>query len=193
MLSFACVVLAAGAGTRFGTPKGAATGPDGDTFAETIARSAAEAGADPIVVVAHESHAVPAGTRRVENPDPMSDPIVSLRLGLAQLANTGVEGTLVWPVDCPFVKTETITAVVEAAASRNAIIAVPSYGARRGHPSWFAREVWLELMTVEQGGARAVIRRDETRVLHVPVDDRAILADIDTRADLAEALAEWPT
>jgi molybdenum cofactor cytidylyltransferase len=193
MLSFACVVLAAGAGTRFGAPKGAATGPDGDTFSQSIARAAGEAGADPIVIVAHEAHTVPAGTRRVENPDPMSDPIVSLRLGLAQLANTSVQGTLIWPVDCPFVKAETLTALVEAASARNAIIAVPSYGARRGHPSWFAREVWPELMTVEEGGARAVIRRDEKRVLHVPVDDRAILADIDTRVDLAEALAEWST
>lgn len=192
MLSFACVVLAAGAGTRFGAPKGAATGPDGATFTQSIARTAKEAGADPIVVVAHESHAVPPGTRRVENPDSASDPIVSVRLGLAQLANTSVPGTLIWPVDCPFVKAATVTSLVEAALARGAVIAVPSYGARRGHPSWFAREVWPELMTVEEGGARAVIRRDDTRVLHVPVDDRAILADIDTRDDLAEALAEWP-
>lgn len=193
MFSFACVVLAAGAGTRFGTPKGGATSPDGETFAQTIARAAGAAGADPVVVVAHEDHVAPYGTRRVENPDPMSDPIVSLRLGLVQLDNTSVQGTLVWPVDCPFVKAETVTALVNAAAERDAVIAVPSYGARRGHPSWFAREVWPELMTVKDGGARAVIRRDETRVLHVPVDDRAILADIDTRADLAEALAEWST
>ncbi|CAN5322693.1 NTP transferase domain-containing protein [soil metagenome] len=193
MLSFACVVLAAGAGTRFGAPKGAAIGPDGDTFAQTIARAAGVAGADPIVVVAHAAHAVPDGTRRVENPNPMSDPVASLRLGLAQLVNTDVDGTLVWPVDCPFVKSETVTVLVEATASRNALIAVPSYGARRGHPSWFARDVWPELMTVEDGGARAVIRRDEKRVLQVPVDDRGILADIDTRADLAEALSEWPT
>lgn len=193
MLSFACVVLAAGAGTRFGSPKGAATGRDGDTFAQSIARAAGEAGADPIIVVANGAIEVPAGTRRVENPDPTSDPVVSLRLGLAQLANASVQGTLIWPVDCPFVRADTVTTLVETAAARNAVIAVPSYGARRGHPSWFAREVWSELMTVEEGGARAVIRSDEKRVLHVPVDDRAILADIDTRADLAEALAEWPT
>jgi CTP:molybdopterin cytidylyltransferase MocA len=193
MLSFACVVLAAGAGTRFGAPKATATTPEGDTFAESIARSAREAGADPIIVVAPEAHPVPEGTRRVENADPRSDPVVSLRLGLAQLANTSVSGTLVWPVDCPFVKQETVTALVEAVASSDAVIAVPSYGARRGHPAWFAREVWPELMTVEKGGARAVVRRDERRVLHVPVDDRSILADIDTQADLAEALAEWPT
>jgi CTP:molybdopterin cytidylyltransferase MocA len=191
MLSFACVVLAAGAGTRFGGPKAAATNPDGDTFTECITRTAREAGADPIIVVAPKAHTVPVGTRRVENADSGSDPVVSLRLGLAQLANTSVRGTLVWPVDCPFVKQETVAALVEAAASRNPVIAVPSYGARRGHPAWFAREVWTELMTVENGGARAVVRRDEKRVLNVPVDDRSILADIDTQADLAEALAEW--
>jgi molybdenum cofactor cytidylyltransferase len=193
MLSFACVVLAAGAGTRFGAPKGGVIGPDGDTFTQSIARAAGEAGADPIIVVTHGNQEAPAGTRRVENPDPTSDPVVSLRLGLAQLANTSVQGALIWPVDCPFVKADTVTTLVQAVASRDAVIAVPSYGARRGHPSWFAREVWYELMTVEDGGARAVMKRDEKRVLHVPVDDRAILADIDTRADLAEALAEWPT
>ena len=55
-------------------------------------------------------------------------------------------------------------------------------------PSWFARDTWRDLLTVTDGGARAVIaQRAATRgaVTEVPVEDRGILRDIDTRGDLA--------
>jgi CTP:molybdopterin cytidylyltransferase MocA len=55
---------------------------------------------------------------------------------------------------------------------------------RRGHPAYFHRDTWRELMTVPAGGARAVIRAYEGRVETVSVRDIGVLRDIDTVGDL---------
>jgi molybdenum cofactor cytidylyltransferase len=61
---------------------------------------------------------------------------------------------------------------------------VPVHKSRRGHPTWFHRDTWRELMTVADGGARAVIRAQPARVGEVEVPDAGVLRDIDTRGDL---------
>ena len=61
---------------------------------------------------------------------------------------------------------------------------IPVFESRRGHPGWFHRETWRELMTVPDGGARAVIHANPARVAEVEVSDSGILRDIDTRAYL---------
>jgi molybdenum cofactor cytidylyltransferase len=75
-------------------------------------------------------------------------------------------------------------AVLDAARRTSAPIVVPVYEGRRGHPVWFARETWRELMTVADGGARAVVHAYGARVHEVPVSDAGVLRDIDTPADL---------
>lgn len=190
--SFACVVLAAGAGTRFGAPKAAAKLRDGTRFVDSVARAAQTGGADPVVVVLPQGVLAPAQTRAVINPAPESEQIASLRLGLARLANTGVDGTLAWPVDCPLVAPETVREIARAAGQRNAPIVVPTFDGRRGHPTYFARGVWPDLMAVEEGGAQAIVRSYGDSVVSVAVDDEAVLADIDTAAELEQTPAQRP-
>jgi molybdenum cofactor cytidylyltransferase len=49
----------------------------------------------------------------------------------------------------------------------------------------FLRSVFEEIArTPDDLGARAVVRRDASRVLEIAVDDPGILRDIDTPADL---------
>jgi molybdenum cofactor cytidylyltransferase len=187
---FACVILAAGAGTRFGGPKGLAVLPDGASFTERIVNTVRECGAARIVVVSGRGHAVPDGAEGVVNPDPASEQIASLRLGLAHLADALVAGTLVWPVDSPLVRPETIHAILDAAFGRGAAITIPTFEGRNGHPTCFARGVWPELLAAQVGGAREVIHRDDSRVLRVSVSDAAVLVDIDTREDLSRAVRE---
>jgi CTP:molybdopterin cytidylyltransferase MocA len=158
--------------------------PNGTTFLEAIARAATDAGADPVVVVLPTGSRAPRGTHAVINPDSTSEQIASLRLGLEQLADSAVDGALVWPVDCPLVRPETAVALLHAARASGAPVAIPVNGGRRGHPTYFARAVWPELMTATEGGARQVVRRREAELIEVPVDDAAILTDVDTKADL---------
>ena len=181
---FAAIVLAAGAGTRFGEPKAGAALPDGRRFLEAVVEECITSGADPVIAVVSPGTEVPAGARGVVNAKPMDEQVKSLRLGLAQLANTSVGGVLVWPVDHPFALATSALAVVDAARRTGAPIVVPVHDGKRGHPVWFARETWRELMTVADGGARAVVHAYGARVHDVPVDDAGVRRDIDTKGDL---------
>lgn len=182
------MILAAGAGTRFGEPKASALVRPGTRFVDAVVESARDAGASHILVVGAPGLAMPARAVLVANARATGEQIESVRLGLARLANTSVVGALVWPVDHPFVRGDTARALASAARATRAPIALPVHAGRRGHPAWFARETWRELMTVADGGARTVVRAYGARVLEVPVDDAGVLRDVDTRADLACAL-----
>jgi CTP:molybdopterin cytidylyltransferase MocA len=183
----ALVIVGAGAGTRFGGPKAVATLSDGRRFLDVIVETAQAAGLDPIVAVLPPGVAAPAGVRIVANAKPSSEQIVSVRLGLALLTSAPVSSALLWPVDHPFVRLESVLAILDAARRTGAQIAVPVYESRRGHPGWFHRDIWRELMTVADGGARAVIRADPSRVREVDVADRGVVRDVNTRADLERA------
>ena len=186
---FGCVVLAAGAGTRFGEPKAGALVRDGVRFIDAVVETARLAGADPIVVVVPPGFTAPAGVRAVVNPDAAGEQIKSLRLGLGQLTNSTVTGALVWPVDHPFVRLESVLAVVDSAKRTAAPIVIPVYDGKRGHPAWFVRDTWRELVTVAEGGARTVVRAYGPRVMDVLVTDAGVVRNVDTRADLAAAHA----
>ena len=180
--SVACIVLGAGAGKRYGGPKADALLPDGTRFVDRISAVASEAGAGPIIAVLPADIGRPLGTTVVRG-NPEAEQIVSLRLGLAQLANTSVAGVLVWPVDHPHVARDTVLAVIDAFRRTNAPIVIPTFGGRRGHPSVFARETWRELMTVERDGARGVIHAYDARVVEVDVQDDAVLRNMNTTTD----------
>jgi CTP:molybdopterin cytidylyltransferase MocA len=182
---FAAIILGAGAGTRFGEPNASVEVGPGERFVDRVARTAAESGAEPIVAVLSPGVEPPAGVRVVRNPDPRSEQIASLRLGLALLTNTAVVGTLVWPVDYPFVTLTSVLAVVDAARRSAAPIVLPACGGRRGHPVWFGRDLWRELVTAATGGARSVVRAHATDVVVVDVPDPGVARDVDTPADLA--------
>jgi CTP:molybdopterin cytidylyltransferase MocA len=182
----AVVIIGAGAGTRFGGPKAEATLGDGRRFLDAIVEMAMSAGLDPIVAVLPPGVTAPAGVRVVVNAKPASEQIVSARLGLAQLTNAPVSSALLWPVDHPFVNLESVLAIMDAARRTGAHIVIPTHDSRRGHPTWFHRETWRELMTIPEGGARGVIHADPMRVAEVEVRDRGVLRDIDTREDLVK-------
>ncbi|MFI5312361.1 MAG: NTP transferase domain-containing protein [Gemmatimonadales bacterium] len=181
----AAVIVGAGAGKRFGGPKAIATLPDGRRFLDVIAETAMHAGLDPIVAVLPPGVDAFPNVQVVRNANPDSEQIVSVRLGLAQLTSVPVIGGIVWPVDHPFVQLESVLAVLDEARRSAALIVVPVHDGQRGHPTFFHRDVWRELMTVAEGGARAVMRSAHERVADVSVPDPGVLRGVNTRADLA--------
>jgi CTP:molybdopterin cytidylyltransferase MocA len=181
--TFACVIPAAGEGARFGHPKAEAELAPGVRFLDRVVAIAAGCGADPIVAVVRPGVLVPAPAVQVDG-SPTGDQIGSIRRGLARLASSSVRGTLVWPVDHPYVAVATANAVADGFRRSGAPIVVPIFEGRRGHPVLFARETWLDLMTAADGGARSVVHRHGAAVLEVEVDDPNVLRDVDTRADL---------
>ena len=179
-----CVIVGAGAGTRFGQPKAGALLEDGRRFVDVVYETARDAGLFPIVTVLPPDTGPPKGAVNVVNRKSDGEQVVSLRLGLTQLANQAVVGAVAWPVDHPFVLLESVLAVLDAAKRSGAPIVAPEFEGERGHPVFFHRDTWRELLTVADGGAKAVVHAYGDRVVRIPVRDPGIHRDIDTPGDL---------
>jgi len=185
------IVLAAGASSRIGRDK-ALLEYLGVPFLIHIRGVIESAGLLPTVVVLGRSadkileELDLSSSTVVRNLEPDTGPLQSLKLALAAL-NHMVDGVLVWHVDRPRIRTRTVEQLARRAQQGPEPIVVPSYGGKRGHPIVFMRSVFDELLHTSNAlGARAVVRADPQRVAVLPVDDPAVLEDIDTPEDYRE-------
>jgi CTP:molybdopterin cytidylyltransferase MocA len=122
----------------------------------------------------------------VENPDPDSGPIGSLRAALAALEGVRPTALLAWPVDVPHARLDTVERLIAAYERTSAPVVVPSFAGRRGHPVIWDASLFHELATssaATREGARAVLRGAGDRAVVVAVDDPAVIDDIDTPED----------
>ena len=96
------------------------------------------------------------------------------------------EALLMTLVDVPMVERAVVAAVVDAWRQSRAPIVRPAVGERHGHPVLFDRSLFTELRQAPlEGGAKAVVRRHESRILHVVPPDEGCLRDVDTPEDYA--------
>jgi CTP:molybdopterin cytidylyltransferase MocA len=130
------LVLAAGAGSRFGGPKGLARTADGEPWVVRAVRTLRDGGcADVYVTVgaaADEVAAiVPAGVTGVRVPDWEDGLSASLRAGIAAIAAPA--RILVVTVDTPDLPATAVARVLAADESDDAL-AQATYGGVPGHP-----------------------------------------------------------
>ncbi|MDQ2585602.1 nucleotidyltransferase family protein [Saccharothrix yanglingensis] len=184
------LLLAAGAGRRFGAPK-ALVSSDGVPWVDRTCAVLDAAGCAPVVVVlgasAPEVRERASLARRVvvDNPDWATGMGSSLRAGLAVLPGLGADAVVVLPVDTPGVTAAAVARLV-ALASRTAL-ARASYGGAPGHPVLIGADHWAGAAASATGdaGARDYLRAH--RALDVPCGDVADGADVDRPEDLPTA------
>lgn len=188
MARTAGLLLAAGAGRRFGSPKALATLPDGTGFLPRAVEALRAGGCAPLVVVlgagAEQAAPLAGAVTVVVNDDWASGMGSSLRAGLAALP-ADVDAALVLLVDTPGIGAEAIARLAALAAPD--VVAMATYGSRRGHPVLLGRSHWPEVARLAVGdeGARPFLRSFAGPVLEVSCEDVADPADIDTPGDLA--------
>jgi CTP:molybdopterin cytidylyltransferase MocA len=178
------LLLAAGAGRRYGMPK-ALVERDGQRLVERAARVLADGGCDPVVVVvgAAADRVRPlaglSGCRLVDNPDWSTGMGSSLRAGLATLSTTAAMAVVVLLVDMPGITPEAVRRVA-GYASADALV-MGGYGGRRGHPVLLGRNHWRAIAARADGdaGARGYLREHTGHVLVVPCADVADDRDLD--------------
>jgi CTP:molybdopterin cytidylyltransferase MocA len=169
---------------------------EGSTFVERAVSALSLGGCDPVVVVtsAREMEladlARRSGARVLVNPDPGDGPITSLRLALDSLA-TDVVGVVYLPLDHALVEPHHVSTVVAAARDSGAPLALPIRREKRGHPAFFGRALFPELMDRNlEGGARIVVHRHLDEACLVETDDPAVTTDIDTPEAYRKALRQ---
>jgi len=130
----------------------------------------------------------------VENPEPETGPIASLRGALKALQPVQPSAVLVWPVDLPHVRVTTVERLLETHRRTNGLVVVPTFGERRGHPVIWGAALFDELLeskAATREGARAVRHQHEKDVLTVPVDDPAVVDQVNTPEDYERLVREW--
>ena len=167
----AAVVLAAGASSRFGSPKQR-------LLLEPVLERIDAAETIGYVVVVLGAHDVPSRARAVQCRDWERGPGASLRCGLAELPPE-TEAAVVVLADGPDLAPAAIDRVVECWRARDADIVAASYGGNRGHPVLLARNLWNE---IPDEGARVF------DAVLVPCDDLGAPGDVDFADDLPTRL-----
>jgi CTP:molybdopterin cytidylyltransferase MocA len=187
------IVLAAGAGTRFGGPKQLAL-LEGRPILEHVVRAMAAVPVTPVVVVlGSEAEQILAGVDLGE-----ARPVVcerwhegqsaSLACGLGEVEDA--DAVVVALGDQPRISPDAIRRVIEARG--DGVVAVrATYGGEPGHPVLLERDLFSRLRDVTgDHGARNLLVSASTR--EVPCDDLGGGEDVDTPAQLDALRAGGP-
>lgn len=190
------ILLAAGFSRRFGAAdKLLQILPDGRSIALAAAENLIKAIPLTIAVLRPENTALAnllknaglkivfCGTQETE----MADSLSAAVHYSAQFSESSV-GFVIALADMPYIKPDTIEAIVHALNSGAAIVA-PVYQGKRGHPVGFCAKFrnQLEQLTGDEG-ARAILKRHADQIELLECNDPGVLADIDTPQDLTTLL-----
>jgi molybdenum cofactor cytidylyltransferase len=183
------IILAAGNSTRMGKPK-ALLNIGKSTFLEEIVRNLLDASFAPLIIVLGTEEAKIKNALIddhhcvfVHNKHPEKGQISSLHCALKKLPDD-VLGCLMVLVDHPLVKASTYHAFYTQGQKTPDKIVIPTYNSKRGHPVYFGRRYFTDLLEAPLSlGARAVVEKNTQGIHLMAMEDAGILKDIDTPAD----------
>jgi molybdenum cofactor cytidylyltransferase len=203
------IVLAAGAGVRFGGAKLLAPWRGGALVEGALASAFASPARQVTLAVGAEGEGVAAAARAfaaargepgrlavVATPDWALGMSASLKRAVAALAHD-IDAAFVFLGDMPLIPAAVPVALAQAMAADIAA-AVPVFDGLIGHPALIAAELFPAIARLEgDRGARRLLEALGPRLARVAAPDAGVLFDVDTpsalteaalkRADLAEA------
>jgi molybdenum cofactor cytidylyltransferase len=181
------VVLSAGESSRMGRPK-ALLPIEGQNFIERIVGALTQSQADRIIVVL--GHNADEMRRQIEhlpidiviNTEYKNGQLSSLQAAVRHIEKDDrCGGMLVHLVDHPFIDVALVDALIKGFFETKALIVLPCYKGKRGHPVIFSRELFGELLSAPADqGAKAVVNAHRQETLEIEWQDEGITLDIDT-------------
>ena len=188
-MKIGCVLLAAGAGKRFGGGKLLHT-VEGETMIARALRLYGEITfAARICVTRSESteiqqQAFDLGIPVAINPDPQRGVGTSVAIATEAILarEPALDGILYAVADQPYLSQESVRKLLEAFEAHPNDIASLSFGKRRGNPAIFPAEFYPELCALKADtGGGAVIKRHPERLRLIEAVSARELDDIDTK------------
>ena len=189
-MKLACLLTAAGSGSRFGEDK-LRLPVGGEPMGIHALNVLHQAPFDLRVLVTSEDKgylmeaAWERGFAVVINPAPERGISSSVRLGTAHILETGAyDGILYAVADQPNLSADTVKRLAEAFANDSQYIWAPVADGRRGNPVIFPASLFAELLEVEgDRGGRQVIAVHPELLRTIDVSSTE-LKDIDTKEDM---------
>ena len=187
------LLLAGGAARRFGANKILAKLPNGEQLGLRAAARLVAAVDTVVVVVRADDMATAAafaraGYKVVPCADASRGMAHSLACGVA--ASLGSAAWMVALADMPLIDPATLT-LLAACWRREDSIIVPRCGAQAGHPVIFPARFREQLLALTgDRGARPVLDAHVSQIYEFITEDRGVVRDIDTPADLDGLVGE---
>ena len=188
---FGAVILAAGLSTRMKAFKPLLP-VDGRPALEGLIETAKAAGlTDITVVTGHNREALAPelarlGVAEAYNENFESGMFSSIQAGLAKARQSGREGYLLMPVDCPLISVSVMRAVMDGVAEGDAF-AVALFEGKKGHPLYIPAGRIDEILASDgQGGLAAITDRYAEEMIRVETGEEGCLLDMDTPEGYAD-------
>ncbi|MES9828362.1 MAG: nucleotidyltransferase family protein [Candidatus Thiodiazotropha sp.] len=181
------ILLAAGAGQRFGRHKLLHPLPNGELVGVAAAQNLVSALPNALAIVRPDDVRLAEGLEALglsvlENALAEQGMGWSLAMGVG--ASADAAGWVVALADMPWIAPVTIRSVVQALV-QGAAIAAPAFQGRRGHPVGFGQQ-WGGRLQALRGdhGARHLLQVHADELVLLPTEDPGVLLDIDQQGDL---------
>lgn len=194
----AAVILAAGASTRMGRNK-LLLELNGETVVRRAARTAIEAGLDPVIVVTGHARDEVEGElhglrcRCVFNSEHAKGTHTSVAAGIGAVERTACAAAIVMLADMPLVTPSMLRALIERYHESGAPLVASRYGGQvNAPPILYDRRLFAELRNMDARCGRQVVRRHRHDAVEIewPVE---AARDLDRPADyewIRDALAD---
>jgi CTP:molybdopterin cytidylyltransferase MocA len=187
MLNISAIILAAGSGKRIGTPKLKLKIGE-DYFVNLIIKTLKAAGIDKIdcVIRAEDTNWFGANALPVEliiNRNTDSGMIHSVMLGINQLKES--DGALIFPVDHPLVRTDTVKCLTNTFEEYNTSIIKPFINDLSGHPVLIPSKLYeAVIQNNAENNLNYIINESNLPIKMVEVQDTGITKNINSISDL---------
>jgi molybdenum cofactor cytidylyltransferase len=138
-----------------------------------------------------------AGATAIQLPESTPDMRATVAFGLTWLFEGGRarenDAFLLIPADHPALTAQSLTALLEARTREPGYaVYLPTFQGHRGHPVILSYSIAREILSLPHTeGINHLVRRHASETLLVPVDDPAILWDLDSEEDYQKLLAHF--
>jgi len=197
MTTTAALVLSGGESSRFGGAPKALLSAGDRSAVRRIAEICLDRGLEPVVVVVGPHRWAIAGevrgldVRVTESRDWFEGRTASVQSGLNAVDPD--RDILLWPVDHPFVRPDTVDKLLSVRTSDLlGLWFIPTFEGHGGHPVLWRSAVRAEVLELRPDApVRALIPELGPQVRRIPVDDPGVVANVDTPEQYRAALDEW--
>jgi len=195
MADTVALLLAAGESRRMGQLK-ALLPWQGTSLLLYQAAALKDAGVDKVVVVlGHQAEELmpivegQEGVSLVLNPDYLQGKTTSIKAGVKALKDSKPAAVVVLNVDQPR-RPETIRYLLQRHWAGDALITIPTYQSKGGHPIILSPSMLDELLLIneETQGMKAVVQRHNADTQRVEMESPEVLWDLNTPEQYGEAL-----